>query len=137
MARLGKPKDEIEIALDKVDEDLSAFAAEKVKADPRGAPIVPAPTCILDTQAVNSVLVMLQWTGEPMYPHLQTPSGEVAVPVGDLSWTLPLLGEIKKVAADRYIGKQRDDPYGKPPLVCTSAVDAVKMFKRHFHDARD
>ena len=112
-------------------------ATAKVAANPRGAPITEAPTTILDDQPSNSVLVVLQYPGEPSAPWLQTPAGKVDVPTGDLAWTLPLHAEIKKVGPERYEARQRDDPFGHPVLVTTNARDAITQFKKHFHDAKD
>ena len=159
MARLAKPKNEVEIALDKADEDLSAFAAEKVQADPRGAPITmpeppsyeadplddvsafvapeAGPRCALDDAPVNSVLVVLQFPGEKAQVVLQTPAGQVDVPTSDLAWRLPLMAELKKTGPHTYVAVQRDDAMGKSKLVCATAVEACQQFKKHFHGERD
>lgn len=138
------------------DEAVAAHVASVVAENPRGAPItleapesaaepLPAPTakplhepfCVLDDAPVNSVLVALAWDGQPMEPHLQTPAGKVEVPHDDLAWKLPLLGEIKKTGPRTYVAIQRDDPIGRPPLVCSTAVEACQRFKKYFHDERD
>jgi hypothetical protein len=95
------------------------------------------PFCVLDDAPVNSVLVALAWPGQPTEPHLQTPAGQMPVPEGDLAWRLPLLGEIKRVGPRTFVAIQRDDPIGRPPLVCSTAVEACQKFKKYFHDERD
>ncbi len=134
-----------------LDEAVIAHADAVVAANPRGAPITLAaeppqeptakpahePFCVLDDAPVNSVLVALAWDGQPTEPHLQTPAGKVDVPYDDLAWKLPLLGEIKKKGPRTYVAIQRDDPIGRPPLVCSTAVEACQQFKKYFHDERD
>lgn len=156
MARVKKAPDATEVA---VAEHVAAVVAE----NPRGAPItlhddnptplmedainapppdpVPPkakePFCILDDQPINSVLVVLQETGGPAEPWLQTPAGKVDVPRDDLAWKLPLMGEIKRTGLHSFVAIQRDDPHGKPKLVCSSAVEACQAFRKHFHNERD
>ena len=100
-------------------------------------PKAKEPFCILDDQPVNSVLVALQFEGGPIEPWLQTPNGKVDVPRDDLGWKLPLNGEIKKTGPRSFVAIQRDDQNGKPKLVCSSAVEACRLFKKHFHNERD
>lgn len=155
-----------EVAADALEEMASAYAAVAVAADPRGAPITltageltplvedainapppisepvappkpKEPFCILDDQPINSVLVVLQETGGPAEPWLQTPAGKVDVPRDDLAWKLPLLGEIKRTGLHSFVAIQRDDPHGHPKLVCSSAVEACQAFRKHFHGERD
>ncbi len=118
-----------------VPEPLPEPAAEPVHV-PTANP-VQAPFCVLDDAPVNSVLVALAWPGQPTEPHLQTPAGQVPVPEGDLAWKLPLLGEIKRVGVRTFVAIQRDDPIGRPPLVCSTAIEACQKFKKYFHDERD
>lgn len=109
--------------------------------EPPPPPIAPPkasdPFCILDDQPINSGLVVLQWSGEPAYPHLQSPKGVVDVPHDDLAWKLPLGAEIKRTGEKSFVATQRDDQLGKPRLVCSSAVEACQRFKQHFHNERD
>ena len=167
MPRIAKPKVAPNApALNEPDEALSAYAAKVVAESPRGAPItltpivedainapdpMPAaalaeivrpapeagPVCALDYAPKNSVLTMLQWPGEKMRPVLQTPAGEVVIASDDYSWKLPLLAEIRRVGEVSFVARQLDDPVGHPDLVCTSAVECIRQFKRHFHGERE
>jgi hypothetical protein len=159
MARVAKKPSAAEVA-------VAEHVAAVVAANPRGAPItlsvdnptplvedalngppppapLPAPPkvkepfCILDDQPINSVLVVLQEDGGVPEPWLQTPNGKVDVPRDDLAWKLPLMGEIKRTGQHSFVAIQRDDQLGKPKLVCSTAVEACRLFKKHFHNERD
>ena len=156
MARMTKNVSDA--ALDDVsafDPALAAHVAVVVDENPRGAPItLPAPQepppngpserkapasipfCVLDDAPINSVLAILQWPGEKAAPHLQTPDGVGDVPPDDQSWKLPLLAEIKRTGPHVFVAIQRDD-MSRPRLVCSTAVEACRTFKKHFHDERE
>jgi len=104
---------------------------------PPAPPKAKEPFCILDDQPINSVLVVLQEQGGAPEPWLQTPKGKVDVPRDDLAWKLPLMGEIKRTGLHSFVAIQRDDQLGKPKLVCSTAVEACRLFKKHFHNERD
>lgn len=138
----------------KLDPAVIAMAEKRVADSPRGAPITlpaddappvmvgvpepqPEPHCAIENAPVNSVMVKLpMWENKPTV-ILQTPNGEIPVPLDDAFWSLPVNAEIKKPQAGVYIASQRDDQLGKAPLVCYSAMECVRFFKRHFHDERE
>jgi hypothetical protein len=154
-------------ALLRADEAVSALVASVVAANPRGAPItLPAednptplvedainappaepiapvrapeagPVCALDFAPKNSVLTMLQWPGESTKPVLMTPQGEQVVASNDYAQTLPRMAEIRRVGEVAFVARQLDDPIGHPDLVCTSAVECIRQFKKHFHGERE
>jgi hypothetical protein len=95
------------------------------------------PVCALDHAPKNSVLTMLQWPGESTKPVLMTPQGEQVVASNDYAQTLPRMAEIRRVGEVAFVARQLDDPIGHPDLVCTSAVECIRQFKKHFHGERE
>lgn len=100
-------------------------------------PKIPERVCVLDDAPVNSHIVILPMAGEPALVVCQTPAGQIPVPSDDYMRTLPVLAEIKKAAPHSFVAVQRDDPNGKEALVCSSAVECIRQFKRHFHGERE
>lgn len=104
---------------------------------PPVVPIPPARTCVLDDAPDNSRIVVLQYPGLPSYIEYMTPQGARTVPVGDYARTLPLGADVHRVGSNTYVAIQRDSGTDIPPLICTSAVECIRQFPRHFHGARE
>lgn len=118
--------------------EIVKLADERVEKDPRGAPItLPAPTCALDDAPINSELVVMVWPGYSPSPFLMTPKGPVDLSRDDYAWTLPLWAEIRRKGEHTFVAKQREAVDSRPDLICTTAVECIRQFKRHFHDARE
>lgn len=116
---------------------IAAHVATVVAENPRGAPITLPAFCVLDDAPVHSYLVILQWPGEKPEVVLQTPAERMDVPPDDLAWRLPLGAEIRRTGPHSFVGHQRDATDVRPKLVCSTAVEACRTFKKHFHDERD
>lgn len=124
-------------ALTEADEAISQLAAERVKGNPRGAPItLPEPPCVMDESPIHSTLTLLSYGG-PAYPFVMTPGGELPVPMDDISRALPELAEVFHQTDGMFRARQLNSGMDIPDLICLTARECIQNFKRHFHNARD
>jgi len=141
--------DALNEAEDAVADNQQVEGAEVVVDVPRGTPpgvptvvpdlppipAVPLPAiapCGLDDLPVNSQAVVLPNEGSSLY-LFNTPNGLANVPLDDVFRGLPIYAEVKREAANRFVGVQRDEAIGHAPLVATTAREVIGGFMRHFH----
>ena len=99
-------------------------------------PVIVLPTCVLDDAPVNSKVVMVQQDTLKI-PVMTTPDGLVAVPADDIVRKLPEGAKIMRRGPTMFVAEQLNPTIGHPPLVTTTAREAITRFLAHFHNVKD
>src|SRR3990167_342213 len=95
--------------------------------------VVAEPPCALDAAMVHSKLVVVRSDGKKVAVFM-TPQGERRLDAADMAHRLPEGAKIHKDDESQYTATQIGAATPRPPLVTTSAREAIAQFNRHFHD---
>ena len=92
--------------------------------------------CALDDAPLNSKIIVVRMDGRK-FPVYSTPDGLQELASDDLSHRLPEGARIQRTGPTQFTAIQLEPAVAHPPLVTSTAREAMTRFNQHFHDAKD